>query len=137
MPLPRSKVEKEGEVARVYRTLKSWILNGRLRPGDFLPEVELARQCRTSRTPIREACNRLSQEKWIRGIPHRGYVVPPISVREILEVYEHRKVLECFTAGRAAREASGSDIDRLRKIIEVENQPTIDMKHFLRANEEF
>jgi DNA-binding GntR family transcriptional regulator len=137
MPLSRSKVEKEGEVARVYRLLKSWILSGRLRPGDFLPEVELAHECRTSRTPIREACNRLSQEKWIRGIPHKGYVIPAISVREILEVYEHRKLLECFTADRAAKEASLADVERLKKIIEVENQPAVDMARFLQANEEF
>jgi len=124
-------------VARVYRVLKSWILNGRLRPGDFLPEVELARQCKTSRTPIREACNRLSQEKWIHGIPHKGYVIPAISVREILEVYEHRKLLECFTADRAAKEASLTHVERLKKIIEVENQPSVNMALFLQANEEF
>jgi len=137
MPPARSKVAKEGEVARVYRVLKSWILNGRLRPGDFLPEVELARQCKTSRTPIREACNRLSQEKWIHGIPHKGYVIPAISVREILEVYEHRKLLECFTADRAAKEASLTHVERLKKIIEVENQPSVNMALFLQANEEF
>lgn len=137
MPPARSKGAKEGEVARVYRLLKSWILSGRLRPGDFLPEVELARQCKTSRTPIREACNRLSQEKWIHGIPHKGYVIPAISVREILEVYEHRKLLECFTAERAAKEASLTDVERLKKIIEVENQPLVKMELFLLANEEF
>jgi DNA-binding GntR family transcriptional regulator len=137
MPFPQSKVEKEGEVDRVYRLLKSWILDCRLRPGDFMAEVELARECKTSRTPIREACNRLSQEKWILRIPNKGHVIPPISVREIVEVYEYRKLLEGFTAERAAKEASPLDVQRLKQIIEVENQPTLGMAAYLRANEEF
>jgi DNA-binding GntR family transcriptional regulator len=137
MPVSRSKVAKEGEVDRVYRLLKSWILDCRLPPGGFLAEEELARECQTSRTPVREACNRLSQEKWIQRIPNKGHVIPPISIREIVEMYEYRKLLECFTADRAAKEASAAEVARLKKIIEVENQPALDMAVFLRANEEF
>ena len=131
-----TKVEKEGEVERVYRLLKSWILDCHLRPGEFLSEVDLARQCQTSRTPIREACNLLSQEKWIQRIRHKGYVIPSISVREI-EVYEYRKLLECFTADRAAKAASPEEIIRLKTITEVENRPVIDMGLILKANEQF
>ena len=101
-----AKADKEGEVERTYRTLKKWILECRFRPGELLAEVDLARLCQTSRTPVREACNRLSQENWIARIPHKGYLVPAISVREIVEVYEYRKLLECFTAERAAASAS-------------------------------
>src|SRR5215211_6189991 len=84
--------EQNGEVQRVYHLLKGWIMDGRMRPGDFLAEADLARQCETSRTPVREACNLLSQEKWIQRIRHKGYVLTPISVRDIIEVYEYRKL---------------------------------------------
>jgi len=137
MRVSESKVVKEGEVDRVYRLLKSWILDCRLPPGSFLAEEQLARECQTSRTPIREACNRLSQEKWIQRIPNKGHVIPPISIREIVEMYEYRKLLECFTASRAAKEATAAEVARLKAIIEVENQPGVDMQVFLRANEEF
>lgn len=137
MPVAASKIEKEGEVERVYRLLKAWILGCQLRPGEFLSEVELARQCETSRTPIREACNLLSQEKWILRIRHKGYVIPPISVREIVEVYEYRKVLECFTADRVAQEASPEEIVRLKAITQVEDETALDLMLFLKANEEF
>jgi DNA-binding GntR family transcriptional regulator len=132
-----AKFEKEGEVDRVYRLLKSWILDCHMRPGEFLSEVDLARQCETSRTPIREACNLLSQERWIQRIRHKGYVIPPISVREIVEVYEYRKLLECFTADRAAKEAATEEIIRLKAITELENRPITDVKLFLEANERF
>src|SRR4029077_19118423 len=96
----------EGEVDRVYRLLKNCILQCEFRPGDFLAEVNLAERCETSRTPIREACNRLSQEGWISGIRHKGYVVPSISARDIVEIYEYRKLLECFNSEKAAQTAT-------------------------------
>jgi DNA-binding GntR family transcriptional regulator len=129
--------EREGEVERVYRLLKGWILDARLRPGDFLSEVDLARQCETSRTPVREACNLLSQEKWIQRIRHKGYMLPPISIREIVEVYEYRKLLECFNAERAAASATSDEIKALREIISIEDQTDLDMSAFLRANQDF
>ena len=97
------KPKKGGEVDRVYLLLKGWILNCRFRPGDFLPEVEVAEHCNTSRTPIREACNRLAEEKWLSKIQNRGYIVAPISIQDIMEVYQFRKLLECFTARRTAK----------------------------------
>jgi DNA-binding GntR family transcriptional regulator len=129
--------EREGEVDRVYRVLKAWILEARLRPGDFLSEADLARQCETSRTPIREACNLLSKEKWIQRIRHKGYVIPPISIREIVEVYEHRKLLECFCAERAAATATPDEVKVLREIIAVEGRLDLDIAEFLKANHQF
>ncbi|HEU0123586.1 MAG TPA: GntR family transcriptional regulator [Bryobacteraceae bacterium] len=129
--------EEEGEVHRVYRLLKSWILEGRVRPGEFLSEVELARQCETSRTPVREACNLLSQEKWIQRIRHKGYVIPPISVPDIIEVYEYRKVLECFNAERTASDGTHEELQSLRDIVTVEDDPSADMIRFLETNQQF
>jgi DNA-binding GntR family transcriptional regulator len=137
MSASRVGSEREGEVDRVYRELKDWILNGRLRPGDFLSEVDLARQCATSRTPIREACNLLSQEKWIQRIRHKGYMLPPISIREIIEVYEYRKLLECFSAERAASAATPDEVRGLRDIIAIEDSLDLDMSEFLTANQKF
>ena len=129
--------EAEGEVDRVYRSLKNWILQCEFHPGDFLAEVDLARRCETSRTPIREACNRLSQERWISQIRHKGYMIPHISVRDILEIYEYRKLLECFNAEKAAHLASPEQLAKLRLIIETENKPKPPMSEILAANEAF
>lgn len=129
--------EHEGEVVRVYRLLKAWILDGRLRPGDFLSEVELARQCETSRTPVREACNLLSQEKWIQRIRHKGYVLPSISIRDIIEVYEYRKLLECFTAERAAASATPEEVKALSDLVAAEDRIDVDMVEFLKGNQCF
>src|ERR1039458_3120829 len=92
----KKKAERESELERVYRTLREWLVGARLRPGEFLSEVDLAAQCRTSRTPVREACGRLAQDNWLVRIPRKGYLVAPISVRDIVELYEFRRLLECF-----------------------------------------
>ena len=133
----RGEDKKEGDVDRVYRLLKNWILQCEFRPGDFLAEVNLAQRCKTSRTPIREACNRLSQEGWISAIRHKGYVVPPISIRDIVEIYEYRKLLECFNAEKAAQIASPEQLSKLGAIIEVEKKRKAKMSDILGANDTF
>lgn len=137
MRAPNLVPEQEGEVERVYRVLKGWILAGRMRPGDFLSEAELARQCETSRTPVREACNLLSQEKWIQRIRHKGYVLTPVSIRDIVEVYEYRKLLECFTAERSAACATSEEVKSLRNIVDIEDRPNLDMGEVLQTNQNF
>jgi DNA-binding GntR family transcriptional regulator len=129
--------EPEGEVDRVYKQLRAWLLECEFKPGDFLSEVELARMCDTSRTPVREACNRLSQEKWITRIRHKGYMVPPISIRQIVEIYEYRKLLECFTAERAAQTASADEISKLGKIVEAEKRAKASVAEVVAVNAAF
>lgn len=130
-------VEPEGEVARVYRILKEWILDGVLRPGEVLSEVELARQCETSRTPVREACNLLSQEKWIQRRRHKGYVLPSISVRDIIEAYEYRTMLECFTAEKTVASATPEEVKALHELADKEDSGKWSMAEFLRVNQIF
>ena len=133
----REAGKQEGEVDRVYRQLRNWILQCEFRPGDFLSEVELARRCETSRTPVREACSRLAQEQWITRIRHKGYMVPQISVREIVEIYEYRKLLESFTAERTAHTATEEQISNLHKIIEAEKAARVSMAAILASNDRF
>ncbi len=125
---------KEGEVERVYRLVKGWILQGRARPGEFLAEVELARLCKTSRTPVREACNRLAQENWLSHIRHKGYLVPPISVREIVDVYEFRRLLEGFAAEKAASVARPEQVAALREACRAESRPKATPEELIEAN---
>ena len=133
----RRKAEREGELERVYRTLREWLIAARLRPGEFLSEVELASQCRTSRTPVREACGRLAQDNWLQRIPRKGYLVAPISVRDIVELYEFRRILECFSAEKVALSARRDEIDELRSLVRVESDPNAGLQEILASNQAF
>jgi DNA-binding GntR family transcriptional regulator len=130
-------MKQASEVERVYNTLREWLIQARLRPGDFLSEAQLAERCRTSRTPIREACSRLAQDKWLSLIPRKGYLVAPISVRDIVELYEYRKLLECFTAEKVAQSASREQIVALKAILRPESQAKSNLAKILAANQTF
>jgi DNA-binding GntR family transcriptional regulator len=130
-------MKQASEVERVYNTLREWLIAAKLRPGDFLSEAQLAENCRTSRTPIREACSRLAQDKWLSLIPRKGYLVTPISVRDIVELYEYRKLLECFAAEKVAQSASREQIAALQAILRPETGAKANLARILAANQEF
>jgi hypothetical protein len=117
----RSKTNKLGEVERVYRILHEWLKTAKLSPGEFLSELDLAERCGTSRTPVREACTRLLQDKWLSRIPRKGFMVTPISVRDIVDMYEYRKLLECFSAEKVARIATAEQIQELHAVGSLES----------------
>ncbi len=133
----RIKTDKLGEVERVYRILRDWLRTAKLPPGEFLSEIDLAERCGTSRTPVREACTRLMQDKWLSRIRRKGFMVTPISVRDIMDMYEYRKLLECFSAEKAAQTTTANQIEELRAIIVPETCPTAGLTDILRANVEF
>src|ERR1035438_2177617 len=133
----KSKAELLGEVERVYRLLKSWLIDARLAPGEVLSEVDLASRCRTSRTPVRESFSRLAQDGWLKRIPRKGYLVAPISIREIVELYEYRKVLECVAAERVAHSASPEVIEKLEAIVSMERNSGAPLTEILTANGAF
>jgi DNA-binding GntR family transcriptional regulator len=134
---PRNKIQKLGEVERVYGILREWLIMAKLPPGDFLSEAELAARCRTSRTPVREACTRLMQDKWLSRIPRKGFMVTPISVRDIVELYEYRKLLECFAVERVAESGSREQIEELKLLVSPETDPNTELRAILKANEKF
>jgi DNA-binding GntR family transcriptional regulator len=135
--ISKAKTQVEGEVERVYRLLREWLITAQLPPGEFLSDAVLAQKCKTSRTPVREACSRLAQDKWLSLIPRKGYLVRPISVRDIVELYEFRKLLECFAAEKAAQAATPESLAQLKNIVAVENNGRSNLKMILVANEAF
>ncbi len=135
--LDGAKAAHGEEVDRVYRQLKNWLLECRMMPGEPASEVDLARECHTSRTPVREACNRLAQDGWITRIPRKGYVVTPVSIKDLLQTYEYRKVLECFAVEKAANVASEQQLHNLGGIIQVESTPGSDLNEIVSASDAF
>lgn len=133
----RIKTNKLGEVERVYHILRDWLKTAKLPPGEFLSEIDLAARCGTSRTPVREACTRLMQDKWLSRIRRKGFMVTPISVRDIIDMYEYRKLLECFSAEKVAETATEEQIEELCAIVAPENGPSAVLPDILRANAEF
>lgn len=98
---------------KVYRQVKQAILTCVLRPGQMINESELIQQYGVSKTPIREALKLLTQERLIQSIPGMCYVVTPITVKDVGEIWDMRAILEEATATRAASQATEAQLAEL------------------------
>lgn len=87
---------------RAYHYTKDAILTRHYAGGDLVSEGEIATGVGVSRTPVREALLRLEAEGLVRLYPKRGVLIVPVSQAEIDDVIETRRLVEGFTAERAA-----------------------------------
>jgi DNA-binding GntR family transcriptional regulator len=78
--------------------LREQIVQGVFRPGQQINESVLAGQLRTSRGPLREALQRLSQEGILVSMRNRGVFVPELSVDDVKEIYAVREAVESAAA---------------------------------------
>lgn len=74
----------------VYYTVRDDIISGKYPGGTFITEADLCQQFGVSRTPVREALIRLSNERVIKLLPNRGALVPHITLNDIIELYQLR-----------------------------------------------
>ena len=77
-----------------YHTILKKIVTLEIRPGDFLQERTLAEQLNMSRTPVREALNRLAQEFWVKINARRNIEVKQLDVQDIRSLFAVRRTLE-------------------------------------------
>ncbi len=84
-----------------YRSVKELLLSGALCEGSRLTEESIATQLGISKSPVREALNRLESEGLIRIESRRGAYVRRFSRQEIRELYDLRELLEVHAVGSA------------------------------------
>lgn len=102
---------------RAYEQLKSMAVSYSLPPGQRLAEVDLARQLKVSRTPIREALNRLFVEGFLTFTPNRGFRARMLDAKEIFDLYEVRRTLEGSSARLAADRANDEELGELDEFL--------------------
>jgi DNA-binding GntR family transcriptional regulator len=98
----------------VYQRLKDSIVRGEIPPGSKIVETLISRKLGVSRTPLREAINRLEQDGLVKLIPRRGTFVHTQSVAEIIESLEIREVLEGLAARLAAAHTPPDIIQKMK-----------------------
>jgi DNA-binding GntR family transcriptional regulator len=106
--------EHENLDNKVYRQLKSMILNQDLKPGTKVYQEKLAEDLGISRTPLVNALKRLEQEQLITAVPRRGFFVRHFSKEEMISIFELREVLEGLAARRTAMRITPEQVDELQ-----------------------
>src|SRR6516165_6588351 len=82
----------------VIKQIRECILDGLYKPGDRLPEAELAAKFNLSRSPIREALQALENEGTLSAAPYTRTIVKPLSPEEVLDTTEIRFALISLAA---------------------------------------
>jgi DNA-binding GntR family transcriptional regulator len=113
---------------KAYLCIKEGIVRGEIEEGVFLSEKEIMSRYRIGRTPFREACNRLHHEHLLEVVPHRGYLVPEMSLQEVRDLFELRVLLEGAVAELAAMRANPREIDELARLADQSSPPGLTRK---------
>lgn len=104
----------------IYRSVKDAILNRKLRPNTQLIEDALAESFGVSRTPVRQALRRLSYEKLVKLIPHKGAFVNCPTVEEAKKIEEIRLIIEAAAVRIACRIITEEQIKQMALMIKEE-----------------
>ncbi|MEM8691210.1 MAG: GntR family transcriptional regulator [Pseudomonadota bacterium] len=109
---------------------------GVYRPGDRLVESELAERFGVSRTPIREALQRLETQSLLAR-DGRSLIVASLDHNQMAELYVVRRELEGLAASLAAQHATEEEVRLLRQMVEDDDKLVDDPPALARANRRF
>lgn len=117
-PLTKSPRDQRPLPVRVYEQLRDLIVTGDLAEDSQLVQEQVAESLGVSRTPVRDALNRLAHEGLVTWNPGHGYLVNGLTSREIREVYQVRRTLELEAARLACGRHDAVLLARLNALIE-------------------
>lgn len=110
--------EDTGAVERAYRTLKEMAASFEFKPDERLNESAISVQLSISRTPLREALNRLTAEGFLTFRRGQGFHCRSLNPAEMLDLYEARSAIEAEAARLAARRADAQGVADLRAFLQ-------------------
>lgn len=109
---------KLGAAERAYHELRALAVNYDIKPGERINEVAVSKQLGVSRTPLREALNRLEAEGFLTFSPKLGFFRRKLEPREIFDLIEIRSIVESAGARLAAIRASDAQLHELRQLVD-------------------
>ncbi|MCW4458035.1 GntR family transcriptional regulator [Microbacterium sp. MPKO10] len=106
-----------------YEHLRDLILTGELAPGNRVTVQPLTEILKLSPTPIRTALAALERQGLLEIHEHRGYFVPKLGRKDILEIYEIREVIDSVASRRVAQLDERTDIiARLESLLQQQRK---------------
>jgi DNA-binding GntR family transcriptional regulator len=128
--------QQRGGQTDAYSLILEAIDVGVFKPGDRLVESDLAERFGVSRTPIREALQRLETQSLLAR-DGRSLIVASLSHNQMSELYVVRGELEGLAARLAARHAAEEEVQVLREMVEEDRALIDDPAALARANRRF
>ncbi|MBY8865873.1 MULTISPECIES: GntR family transcriptional regulator [Streptomyces] len=125
--------------SQAYEGLRALLLSGSVPPGARLTEADLTRMFDVSRSTMRSALVRLTQEGYVTSEVNRGVRTRSFSVEEAADILEARETLESALAGKAAQRATAEEIEEMRRTLQAmeESKARGDQEAYSRGNRSF
>lgn len=128
---PEPTKRSANTVSRIYDHLHRMVIQFEIPPDERINEVELARRLAVSRTPLREAFNRLVTDGLLTLEPNRGFRVRPLDTKDIFDLYEARVVIESAAVRLACRRAEPEAVETLAhfwdEVTSLTNRPPAEL----------
>ncbi|MCW5238670.1 GntR family transcriptional regulator [Verminephrobacter eiseniae] len=137
--LPAAQPQSRQSLSAIaYDALRGRLRTGLVTPDDRMVDLEIAAQLGMSRMPVREALLQLVAEGVLVSTA-RGYRIPTLDPKDVMEVFELRKLLEPRAAALAARDLSRAGISQLSAALSEAKaaQAPEDFPRLFRANVDF
>lgn len=124
--------ERASDIA--YRNILDAILNLHIEPGSLINEQAIADRFELGRASVRSAFVRLARDRFLTILPRKGTIVTPMTLDDILDMFEAREAIECGVVYIAATHATESDLETLRGLVEKVDRARMssDYEEFLR-----
>lgn len=100
----------------IVEILRELVLEGHLKPGERVLELELCRKLNVSRTPMREALKVLATEQLVELQPSRGAVVTSIRIEEVAEHFEVLEALDAMIGELAASRSTDAELKEIEAL---------------------
>jgi len=122
-----------------YLRIRHEILLGELLPGAIVSERELAARYEMSKTPIREAITQVCREGLMQRLPGRGYMISPITIKEIHDLYDMRLIIEQATVRKFFKNPNPKILKKLKDMSLIRYKPDDPESevNFLEMNRDF
>lgn len=114
-PLQSLNVLSVGE--QTYQAIRAKILSKELSPGQPLNPDQMAGQLGVSRTPVKDALQRLEIEGLVNIVPRSGTFVSNPTPQDIIESFDLRRVLEVYAIENAVCRATENDVIKMRSYV--------------------
>ena len=138
MKKKEKKLDRDEMVLHIYHELRERILDGKYDSGAKINQTTVAEEFGVSRTPVTRALSILETEGHLINIPQKGYFVPAISVRNLMEMYQIRQMLHEIIAPDIIKYITPEEIQELRDYFApFINCPSIDIEEYLKADKNF
>jgi DNA-binding GntR family transcriptional regulator len=134
-----TRSSEESLADRAYDAIRQDIISCRLEPGEQVAQSLLSDRYSLGVTPIREALQRLANEGFVQAIPRHGYIITPVTITDVLDLFAVRALMEGASVRWAAETAPDKQLtqilDNAHFTYTYDNRQSY--SHFLALNTEF